>query len=67
MEIANIILKTYSDALTAMVGNFCGSVSTLNDNITENLAIIKTLNIQIESIRSQIAIIQGVIDKYPEN
>lgn len=40
------------------------TISTLADNAEINKAIIKTINIQLESIRSQTTVIQSVIDDY---
>ena len=65
MENTNNILIGYSNALYNMIENMSRTISTLADNAEINQAIIKTINIQIESIRSQTTVIQSVIDGYP--
>ena len=64
METKNIILNNYSIALNNITNNYINVVSTLNDNADENAATIKTLNVIIESLRSQTVLIQQEIDKY---
>ena len=64
METKNIILANYSTALTNIVGNFTINIGTLNDNPDENIATIKTANVLLESIRSQVVLIQQALDEY---
>lgn len=65
METKNIILSNYATALMNMVSNFAITINTLGDNMDENAAIVKTINVQLESVRSEIVLIQGAIDSYP--
>jgi len=64
METKNIILANYSTALTNIVGNFAININALNDNPDENSATVKTANVLLESIRSQIVLIQQALDGY---
>lgn len=66
MNTKNIIINNYASALTALVSNFAGTASTLNDNVDENMAIIKTLNVILESVRSQTVLVQSALDGYPD-
>jgi hypothetical protein len=64
METKNIIIQNYAQNIID-ASNSCAIVSRkLNDNEQENNATIKTLNVLIESIRSQIVLLQGEIDIY---
>ena len=65
METKNIILSNYAAALMGMISSLAATINTLTDNPDENAAIIKTLNVQIESVRSETVLIQGAIDNYP--
>lgn len=66
METKNVILSNYATALSNMAVNFAGTVNSLGNNADENAATIKTLNILLESVRSELVIIQGALDSYPE-
>lgn len=66
METKNIIINNYAMALGNLVSNLAGTAGLLNDNPDENTATIKTLNVILESVRSQTVLIQGALDSYPE-
>ena len=64
MEEKNTILNNYAASLIGMVTGFANTVTNLNDNVSENTATIKTLNILLDSVRSQVVIIQAELDSY---
>ena len=65
METANINIQNFASALAAMANNVSGVAVMLNDNMDENAATIRTLNVQIESVRSELVILQNAVDSYP--
>lgn len=64
METKNTILSNCAKSLAGMIANFNDTVSTLGDNVDENTAIIATLNVLLESVRSQTVLTQQELDKY---
>lgn len=64
METKNIILADYSNTITVSCHTFTETVMTLGANEEENTAILRSLNVLLESIRSQVVNIQNVIDHY---
>lgn len=61
----NAILASYSSSLIDMVGSFNATVtSLLPDDEEFNKALVRTLNIQLEAVRSQTVIIQSALDSY---
>lgn len=61
----NSILASYSASLLGMVSAFNSMVASLVPDDEEfNKALIKTLNIQLEAVRSQTVIIQSALDTY---
>lgn len=66
METANINIQNFASALAAMANNVSGVAVMLNDNMDENAATIRTLNVQIESVRSELVILQNAVDSYPK-
>lgn len=65
METKNII-NNYSVSLVTMINSLTATVNILGDNADENRATMKTLNVILESLRSQITIIQQAVDDYNE-
>ena len=66
METKNIIIANYGVALSNIVGNLNIAISGLNDNPNENEATIKTINVLLESVRSQTVLLQQAVDSYGE-
>ena len=64
MEDKNIIIANYSRSLVDAANSISNIAGTLNSNENENNATIKTLNVLIESLRSQTVLLQGEIDSY---
>lgn len=64
METKNAIIQNLTVSLADMVRLLMDTTSKLNENLDENIAIIKTININLESLRSQIVIIQQTVDSY---
>ena len=64
METKNKIIQNYAGSLMDAVNSVCVSASTLAENKDENDATIKTLNVLVESVRSQTVILQQAIDNY---
>lgn len=64
MEDKNIIIANYSRSLVDAANSISNIAGTLNSNENENKATIKTLNVLIESLRSQTVLLQGEIDSY---
>lgn len=64
METKNKIIQNYAGSLMNAVNAVCTETSMLAENKEENDATIKTLNVLVESIRSQTVILQQAIDEY---
>lgn len=66
METKNLIICNYANTLSVTVHTLIDTSNTLHDNMDENQATLKTLNVLLESIRSQTVNIQTAIDTYGE-
>ena len=66
METKNVIIQNYARSIVDAAINISNTAGTFNDNVDENTAIVRTLDVLIESLRSQTAIIQSAIDTYHE-
>lgn len=66
MEIKNMNIQNYINALSDMTALLSASSSRLCDKEEENRATIKTLNVVLESVRSETVILQSAIDEYFE-
>ena len=64
METKNTILMNYARSIMEASTGIAKTAATLNSNDEENNAIIKTMNVLVESLRSQTIIIQQAIDEY---
>lgn len=64
METKNTIIQNYAGSLMDATNAVSVSAGCLGENIDENNALIKTLNVLLESVRSQTVILQQEIDKY---
>lgn len=64
METNNIIIQNFANSLTEAADSVTKKALLLSDNAMENMATIKTLNILLESVRSQTVILQQAIDEY---
>lgn len=64
METENKIIQNYAGSLMDATNVVFSTTTQLADNKEENDAIIKTLNVLVESVRSQTVILQQAIDKY---
>ena len=64
MDTKNTIIQNYANSLVDAASAVAGKTTYLNDNVDENIATIKTINILLESVRSQTVILQQEIDKY---
>lgn len=64
METKNAIIRNCADAMVTAANDIMSRSMTLNDNIDENRAIIATLNVLVEAIRSHTVLLQQAIDNY---
>ena len=64
MNDKNIVINNYAGSLLTLVSNLGMSLSGLNDDKTTNTGIIKTADIFITAINSQLVILQSELDNY---
>lgn len=64
METNNVIILNYANSLVEAAASVSSKAGMLNDNPDENAAAIKTLNVLLESVRSQTVLLQQAIDGY---
>lgn len=64
METKNTIIRNYANSLCDAAYAVATKTLTLGDNADENMAAIKTINILLESVRSQTVTLQQAIDEY---
>lgn len=64
METKNTIIQNFAGSLMDATNAVFSTTSRLAENKDENDAIIKTLNVLVESVRSQTVILQQAIDEY---
>lgn len=60
----NVVINDYVGSLLTMVGNLNNTLSKLVDNVDVNTGVIKTADIQITAINSQIVVLQSELDNY---
>lgn len=64
METENIIIQNYANSLVDAAAAASNKAAILSDKADENAATIKTLNVLLESVRSQTVLLQQAIDTY---
>lgn len=64
METKNIIINNFSVAVLNAANSIVGVSGSLSDNAEENASTIKTLNVLVESLRSQTVLLQSELDNY---
>lgn len=64
MKDKNIVINNYASALVTLVSNLASSLSGLNEDKTTNDGVIKTADILITAVNSQLVILQSELDKY---
>ena len=64
METKNEIIRNYAVSLVDAVNAVYSVALRLADNKDENDAFIKTLNVLLDSVRSQTVLVQQAIDEY---
>lgn len=64
MENNNLIIQNYANSLADAAMYVASKTTSLGDNPDENTATIKTLNVLLESVRSQTVLLQQAIDNY---
>ena len=64
METNNAIINNYANAVSMTASDITLYAGSLRDNIDENKAVIATLNVIVESMRSHIVLLQQALDKY---
>lgn len=64
METENIIIQNYANSLVDAANSASGKALFLSGNPDENAATIKTMNVLLESVRSQTVLLQQAIDAY---
>lgn len=64
MNIKNSIIQRYATSIVEAANYINNSAFSFTDSSDENTAIIKTLNVLIDSLRSQTVLLQNEIDNY---
>lgn len=64
METENIIIQNYAGSLVDASICVANKTAALGSSPDENAATIKTLNVLVESVRSQMVLLQQAIDAY---
>lgn len=64
METKNIIINNLSLAVFNAANSIVGASGSLSDNAEEDASTIKTLNVLVESLRSQTVLLQSELDNY---
>lgn len=64
METENIIIQNFAQSLVDAAIAASNKAAILSDSADENAATIKTMNVLLESVRSQTVLLQQAIDAY---
>lgn len=64
METKNTIIKNFAQTVGTVSCDLSSTAEMLNDNADESVAIIATLNVILESMRSHIVLLQQALDNY---
>ena len=64
MNDKNIVINNYAGSLLTLVSNLGSALTGLSDDKTTNTGIIKTADILITAINSQLVILQSELDTY---
>lgn len=64
METKNAIIRNFSISISDTAGEIQVTADRLVDTEEVNAALVKTLNVLLEAMRSNIVLLQQEIDKY---
>ena len=64
METKNTIIRNFTQSIRIVSDDLISAAEKLNDNADENAAVIATLNVILESMRSHTVLLQQAIDNY---
>ena len=64
METKNQIIVNYARSILASSDYLSSTANSFTDSDEENKAIIKTMNVQLDGLRSLVTLLQQEIDKY---
>lgn len=64
MKTKNIIIQNYARFIVDASNAIAGTVLAMSENVDENIETIKTVNVLLESLRSEIVLMQNVVDHY---
>lgn len=64
METKNIIINNYVSSAMSIMSNISAALAGLSDNDETNSGIIKTADILITALNSQIVVLQNELDNY---
>lgn len=60
----NVIITNFSNSLVDSAVLISSKAANLNDDMISNESIIATLNVLVESLRSQTILLQNALDEY---
>lgn len=64
MDEKNQVIYNYTRSISSSAQYLNDTACALNDKESENIATVKTLNVQLETLRSLIVLCQQELDKY---
>lgn len=64
METKNAIIRSYATAILTTADDAVNYATGLGEDIEQNKAIIATLNVVLEAIRSHTVLLQQALDSY---
>lgn len=64
MNEKNVVINNYVNSLYTMVNTLVNTLSTLGEIDEINTGVIKTADIEITAINSQIIVLQNALDTY---
>ena len=64
METKNTIIRNFASAINTVSCDLLSTACMLNESIEESKSTIATLNVIIESMRSQVVLLQQALDSY---
>ena len=64
MDTENAVIRSYTRAVSAAGNDAVTYATELGEDVEQNKAIIATLNVVLEALRSHIVLLQQALDNY---
>lgn len=64
MDTKNTIIQNFAQCINVTANDIYNTTAMLKDNEEENAALVSSLNVWLETMRSNVVLLQQALDKY---